>query len=115
MPKSVTRPSMEHIRAVVNQIVERFHPRKIVLFGSYAYGRPTLDSDVDLLVVLHSDSSTPQDAAVISQAIDHPFPLDIVVQGASDWEEYLQEGAIFARQVSEKGLVLYEASDARVG
>jgi predicted nucleotidyltransferase len=40
------------IRAFCNRVVREFHPEKIILFGSYAYGKPTADSDVDLLVIL---------------------------------------------------------------
>jgi predicted nucleotidyltransferase len=40
------------IRAVVKRIAEKFQPEKIILFGSYAYGQPKLESDVDLLVVM---------------------------------------------------------------
>ena len=39
----------EAIQRVVREIVEHFHPRKVILFGSHAYGVPIEDSDVDLL------------------------------------------------------------------
>ena len=106
MPSVPTKPNLRRIRAVAGQIVERFRPRRVVLFGSYACGQPTADSDVDLLVVLDADAPALGSAATISAAIDHPFPLDIVVLRSSDWEEYLREGAVFPTLVSEKGLVL---------
>lgn len=108
----LTRPSPARIRAIASQIARQFHPRKIILFGSYAYGRPTPDSDVDLFVILDREAVSLHDAAVISQAVDHPFPLDIVVQSAARWEADLREGASFAREVSERGRVLYEAGDS---
>ena len=40
------------IRKFVAEIVRQFHPEKVILFGSYAYGKPTYDSDVDLLVIM---------------------------------------------------------------
>jgi predicted nucleotidyltransferase len=83
----------------------------VVLFGSYAYGRPTSDSDVDLLVLMESGASTLKCAATISKEIDHPFPLDIVVMNPLDWNEYLTEGAAFSKEIHEKGVVLYEAGD----
>ena len=100
-------PSSEQILALAGQIVRQFHPRTVILFGSFAYGRPTPDSDVDLLVVLDREPVTLHDAATISQAVDHPFPLDIVVQSATRWESDLREGASFAREISKKGKVLY--------
>lgn len=109
--KPLTRPSSEQIRAVAGQIVRQFYPRKVILFGSFAYGHPTEDSDVDLLVILDRERVTLHDVATISQAIDHPFPLDIIVQSSARWEADLREGASFAREISEKGKVLYEARD----
>ena len=115
MRKSVTQPNMQRIRAVAQQIVERFSPQRVVLFGSYAYGHPTADSDVDLLVVLDTTSSPLQSAATISKAIDHPFPLDILVMSPSDLQDYLRENAMFPRQIAERGIVRYETGHARVG
>ena len=43
---------MRAIRDVVKQIAEQFKPEKIILFGSYAYGKPRPESDVDLLVIM---------------------------------------------------------------
>ncbi len=44
--------NLEGIQKVVRQIVKRFHPQRVILFGSHAYGEPTEESDVDLLVVM---------------------------------------------------------------
>ena len=46
---------MSQIEALSQQIAEQFHPERIILFGSYAYGEPNEDSDVDLLVVMPFD------------------------------------------------------------
>src|SRR5437660_5522235 len=43
---------MRVIRRFARQVAERFRPDKIILFGSYAYGRPHADSDVDILVIM---------------------------------------------------------------
>ena len=60
------------IDQVVEQIVEKFKPQKIILFGSYAYGKPTRDSDVDLMVIV-SNGPTLQKELEIRQAIDARF------------------------------------------
>jgi predicted nucleotidyltransferase len=106
--------TLKGIQQIVQQIVECFHPQRVILFGSYAHGTPTKDSDVDLLVVMETDENPMHVAGLISAAIDHPFPLDILVITPSDLEEYLNEKAVFATQVITKGVVLYEASDSRV-
>jgi len=107
--------SMGDIRKVVQQIVARFRPQKVILFGSYAYGTPRKDSDVDLLVVMDTRENPLRMAGLISAAIDHPFPLDILVMTPLDLEQYLSERAVFPTQVMARGLVLYEARDRRVG
>ncbi len=104
----VTLPS---IRKIVRQIVDHFHPQQVILFGSYAYGEPTEESDVDLLVVMETDENPMHLAGLISAAIDHPFPLDILVMTPARLETYIKEKAIFESQVVTQGAVLYEAGD----
>lgn len=103
--------AIEEIRRVVRQIVERFRPEKVILFGSHAYGEPTGDSDVDLLVVMETEENPLHVAARISASVDHPFPLDIVVVRPSELREALRERNVFETEVVTKGVVLYEAKD----
>jgi predicted nucleotidyltransferase len=102
------------IRAVARQIAERFHPRKVILFGSHAWGRPSPDSDADLLVIMDTNDNPLHAAGMISAAVDHLLPLDILVMTPARWEAYLKEGAIFATRVAMGGRVLYEAGDGGV-
>lgn len=114
MAQIQTQVALDDIKAIVEQIVSRFHPEKVILFGSYAYGEPTPDSDVDLLVIMETEGNPLRTAGNISAAIDHPFPLDILVMTPSYFAESLAEKDIFETQVVTKGLVLYEAQNARV-
>ena len=98
----------EGLRKVTRQIVEQFHPQKVILFGSYAYGQPTEDSDVDLLVIMETEEDSLYAAAHISAAVDHPFPLDILVIQPSDLAFALLEKNIFETEVMNKGVTLYE-------
>ncbi len=66
---------MRAIRRFARQIAERFRPEKITLFGSYAYGTPHAESDVDLLVVMPAYNAIDQSIR-ITLAFDHPFSLD---------------------------------------
>ena len=61
------------IRRFARQLARRFQPEKIILFGSYAYGHPHADSDVDILVVMPARNQLDQ-ALRISLALDPPFP-----------------------------------------
>jgi predicted nucleotidyltransferase len=67
------------IRQVSDEIARRFQPERIILFGSYAYGTPTEDSDVDLLVVMPLPDKGRGRASDIRLHLDVTFPLDLVV------------------------------------
>jgi predicted nucleotidyltransferase len=103
-----TDVTSEMISGVVRQIVDSFHPQKIVLFGSYAYGQPTPDSDVDLLVVMETSEQPLYTAARIAASIDHPFPLDILVLEPHNVQAALARNGVFVTEVMKKGVVLYE-------
>ena len=102
------------IRQFARQIAERFQPDKIILFGSYAYGRPHAASDVDLLIVMPARNQIDQ-AVKISLAIPSPFPLDLIVRTPRELAWRLEAGDWFLREVMEQGKVLYEKTDGRVG
>jgi uncharacterized protein len=100
--------TLQAIREIVQQIVERFRPQKVILFGSYVQGKPTPDSDVDLLVVMETNEQALHAAARISAAIDHPFPLDILVFRPSELKASLERKGVFATEIIAKGIVLHE-------
>ncbi len=104
-----TAVTFNDIRRIVQQIVERFELQKVILFGSYADGKPAQDSDVDLLVVMDSAEEPLHTAARISAAIDHPFALDIVVSKPSALEASFKRRGNFATEIMTRGVVLYEA------
>ena len=109
MAEVKTAVTLNHIQEIVQQIVAHFHPQKIILFGSHAYGTATVDSDVDLLVMMDTEEKPLHVAARIAAAVDHPFPLDILVFTPSDWAASLKRNGIFATEIMMKGIVLYEA------
>jgi predicted nucleotidyltransferase len=104
---------MRLIRRFARQVAERFQPDKIILFGSYAYGTPHVDSDVDILVVMPARNQLDQ-AVKISLAIDPPFPLDIIVRTPHNLGWQLAEGASFLTEITAKGKVLYEKKHSGV-
>lgn len=114
MDQIQTTVTLLDIQKIVRQIVDCFHPQQVILFGSYAYGQPTEDSDVDLLVLVDTQEPPIHVAAQISAAVDHPFPLDIVVRTPADFTAAVQRKGIFAMEVATKGVSLYEAGDTRV-
>jgi len=93
-------------------LVSKFRPEKIVLFGSYAYGRPTPDSDVDLLVVKPLQGSARAAATAIRKAFQPlrregvNLPFDIVVRDAKDLDARLARGAMFHTDITNRGITL---------
>ena len=101
------------ICAFCEAIVREFRPRKIVLFGSYAYGKPTEDSDVDVLVIMRRTRDRGERMSVrIRHAIPRDFPLDLLVRTPADVAKRLRWGDPFISELLKQGEVLYEAGDA---
>src|SRR5438552_2928470 len=100
------------IRRFARQVAERFEPEKIILFGSYAYGTPHADSDVDILVVMPARNELDQ-AMRLRLTVDYSFPLDLLVRTPKNLARRLSEGDSFLSEVVAKGKVLYEKHDRR--
>jgi len=96
------------IDQVVQQIVEKFKPQKIILFGSYARGKPRPESDVDILVVMDTPLKEVQQAIQICQQIEYRFGLDLIVHTPKHLAERLKMGDWFLRDILEEGKTLYE-------
>lgn len=101
------------IRRFARDVAARFQPDKIILFGSYAYGTPHADSDVDILVVMPTANELNQSVR-ISLATPHQFPLDLLVRTPENLAWRLAEGDSFLREVVDRGKVLYEKADGRM-
>jgi uncharacterized protein len=102
------------IRRFARQVAERFQPDKIILFGSYAYGTPHADSDVDILVVMPARNELDQ-AVRIRLTVDYNFPLDLLVRTPKNLAWRLREGDSFLREVVNRGKILHEKTDGGVG
>jgi predicted nucleotidyltransferase len=100
------------LRPAIQKIVQELHPEMIVLFGSYAYGNPNPDSDVDLLVILKTKAS-PKDRswAVSRLLLPRPFPVDILVKTPREVKQGLETGDFFLKEILTRGKVLYDRSE----
>jgi predicted nucleotidyltransferase len=107
--------SSAQILAFAAEVAAAFQPQQIVLFGSYAYGRPTFDSDVDLLVIMPYRGPSHRQAARIRLAVDAPFPMDLLVRSKPEIERRIAANDFFLKEIMERGLVLYAANDPGVG
>ncbi len=100
------------IRAFVRRIAQRFQPERIILLGSYAYGTPHEESDVDLLVIMPTRNAI-DESVRITLAFEQPFSLDLIVRTPWQVERGLKDDNWFLREVIEKGKVLYEARNGK--
>ncbi len=102
--------SKKDIQATCDDIVTEFAPLQVILFGSYAYGTPTEDSDVDLLVVMDiPESETTKQAGKIGQRIPRRFSMDLLVRSPKEIAYRISHNDWFLREITEKGEVLYES------
>ena len=104
--------SRRTIKRFSDEVARRFKPRKIILFGSSAYGKPTPDSDVDLLVVTPYDRRRGRMSLRILEAMNYHFPLDLLVRTPAEVRQRLRWGDCFMVEAISKGKVLYEAAHA---
>ena len=96
------------IAKLSERIVREFQPEKIILFGSYAYGQPRPDSDVDLLVVLAFDGKAFRKSVEILNRISPEFSVDLLARRPEDTARRYAEGDPLIREALDHGKVLYE-------
>ena len=105
--------SKRKIRHYCEAIAREFKPQKIILFGSYAYGSPTEDSDVDVMVIMRSrPRRNCRPSLQIRRRISAGFPVDILVREPREITQRLRWGDSFIEEIMENGLVMYEAHNA---
>lgn len=103
------------INEFVREVARQFQPERVVLFGSYAYGHPGADSDVDLLVIMPHEGHAAVQAAEIRKRIRAGFPMDLIVRSPRVIRQRLAMDDFFITEILEQGETLYEARHARVG
>jgi predicted nucleotidyltransferase len=108
--RSMPVVAMDSIHALIERIVQAYHPERIVLFGSYAYGTPTVHSDVDLLVVLPFEGKWSRKAVEILNTLEPEFSVDLLVRTPEQVRQRLALNDFFLREVIERGKILYEAT-----
>jgi predicted nucleotidyltransferase len=103
------RIPQEAIDDVVRQIAEKFHPQKIILFGSYARGNPRPESDVDLLVIMETQMRDVDQADIIYRSLEIDlFGLDLIVRTPESLAERITLGDSFLKEIVADGIIVYE-------
>ena len=98
----------QQIQQIAKQIQQKFSPDKIILFGSYADGTPTADSDIDLLVIMDYKGSAKNQAVRILSNISYHFPLDLIVRSEKQVVQRIKDGDFFLKDIIEKGVVVHD-------
>ncbi len=101
--------SNELIDKVVNTIVKNEHPEKIILFGSYANGTTTKDSDIDLLIIKKKVKSKIKETKKVRELLRNiRIPKDILLITSEDYNFYRKESGSIFKDIDKEGIVLYE-------
>ena len=108
--------SAKAIQETCNDIIREFAPQQVILFGSYAYGTPTEDSDVDLFVVMTGlVSNAREEAWEMKKRLPERFRLDLHVRSPEELAYRISHNDWFLREILEKGDVLYENGQTSPG
>ena len=102
--------TQNRINEVVNEIVKNFKPKKIIIFGSYAHGKPAKDSDLDLLIIKDSDlPSRLQNRNVRKILSGLNIPVDVIVKTTEEFEKYKDIIGTIIYPANKFGRVIYES------
>lgn len=110
----------DELESRIKEALAPLHPEKVILFGSYAWGQPTEDSDIDLYVVTQDDflpasyEESMQNylkVASLLREINKSVPIDLIVHTRPMHRAFVRLDSMFAREVMNRGQVLYEADN----
>lgn len=93
----------------INNIISSLknaNPQKIILFGSYAYGTPNPDSDIDLLVITDTDKSFHQRIQQLRPLLPKNRPIYLIVLTPQEYQK-AQGANSLVDEIDAKGKVIY--------
>lgn len=97
------------IQAMAGKIDELIQPEKVILYGSHAYGRPTIDSDVDLMVVMRTTAPSHKRVVPIRRAMrGMGLPEDIMARTPEEYERFCDVVGTMVHPAAKRERVLYE-------
>jgi predicted nucleotidyltransferase len=109
VPTGRKEPIGKALQQVINSIISHLNPQKIIMFGSYAFGKPTPDSDVDLLIIMETDLPSRERTWEVSRLIyPRPFPVDILVKTPNEIASAIEKGDYLINEILSSGIVLYD-------
>ncbi len=94
------------IDLIKNQLVKKYKPQKIILFGSYAYGVPNKDSDIDLLVIIDTDKPFHERIQQVRSLLPKGQPFDLIILTPSEYQKTRHTNSLLS-EIESKGRVIY--------
>jgi len=103
----------DEVRDQIRDSLKPLHPEKVIVFGSYAHGEADRDSDIDLIVVLDSDTvpatyhERMMNRLLVRRALDalnRDYALDVLVYTVPEWKRFQDSGSAFAKEVASQGV-----------
>ena len=97
----------------ISEALKPVHPDKVILFGSYACGQPTRDSDIDLIVVLgnagvpktyHDRKMNRLRVRRALDALNRDYAFDVLVYTVPEWKDFQNQGSAFSREIASRGI-----------
>jgi predicted nucleotidyltransferase len=102
------------VQEMVKRIIDAVDPDQIVLFGSYAYGIPHKESDIDILVIMETDRPRHKRSVALYRALAGLFiPKDLLVYTPEEVAEWKDVPQAFITQIVKKGVILYDKNKKR--
>jgi predicted nucleotidyltransferase len=94
---------------ILNIIIEKFDPEKVILFGSMAKGNFNELSDIDLVVIMPTNLRFIERLLHLTQAVKPEVPVDFLVYTPEEEEEFIKNNHLFyTEEILKKGVILYE-------
>jgi predicted nucleotidyltransferase len=102
---------------IVEKIIKQYFPERIILYGSYAHGNPTNDSDIDLFIVKETKKNRTERWVEVKKLLwdkNRDIPVSPLVYTPDELKKRLDMGDFFVKEIMDKGRVLYERAGARM-
>ncbi len=111
--KPSCRVTPEQLEEIVRRLVDALSPRRIIFFGSHAYGQPHPDSDIDLMILFEDDEADRfefiKKAYAAVRHVDSPVELHF--RPAAKFDRWATVPASFEHEIAKKGRRVYVAEN----
>ncbi len=106
----------EYLDKILNAL-RKIHPQKIIIFGSYVYGKMHEDSDIDLIIVLDTNDVPKNyeeklkiklEVRKLVREVNKDIAIDLIVFTLPEYDNFVRCESSFAKEILERGKVLYE-------